>query len=109
EMNDEHLIKQLTKRILRKQYTDGSWKLFSDEKGNVSVTVEAYYALLYSGYYNKQDESLRKAKQFILANGGIEQSHIFTKILLSLTGHSPLRPLFPIPIEMILLPSSFPI
>src|SRR3954466_14664476 len=52
ENHEENLIQQLTERIVSRQEENGAWKLFYDEPmGNVSATVEAYYALLYSGYY----------------------------------------------------------
>ncbi|MCM3110365.1 squalene--hopene cyclase [Lederbergia lenta] len=110
QINDEDFILQLTERIWSKQEANGAWKLFYDEgSGNLSTTVEAYYSLLYSGYVNKDNNRLQAAKSFIIENGGIEKSFIFTKIMLSLTGQysSPFH--FPLPVEMILLPSSFPI
>ncbi len=110
DIHEENLIKQLTERIVSKQEKNGAWKLFYDEpKGNVSTTVEAYYALLYSGYYTKKDSRLMTAKRFILENGGIEKTHMFTKIMLALTNMIPWPSVFSIPIEMILLPPSFPI
>lgn len=110
EINDEDLIVQLTERIFSKQEINGAWKLFHDEdRGNVSATVEAYYSLLYSGYVGKEDNRIVAAKEFILANGGLEKSHLFTKIMLALTGQYPWPAYFPIPIEMILLPLHFPI
>lgn len=110
EINEENLIEALTKRILSKQEDNGAWKLFYDEgEGNLTATVEAYYALLYSGYYPKNDQRLRNAKKFILRNGGLESAHMFTKIMLALTGQQKWPAFFPIPIEMILLPQSFPL
>ncbi len=110
EKKNEHLIGELTERILSKQETNGAWKLFHDEdEGNVSATVEAYYALLYSGYVSKEDNRLLAAKKFILANGGLENSHLLTKIMLALTGQYPWPSYFPIPVEIILLPLHFPI
>lgn len=110
QINDEQLIKDLSARILSKQEGNGSWKLFSDEgNGNLTATVEAYYALLYSGYHTQMDKPLRAAKKFILANGGIEKGHMFMKIMLAITGHYKWPSFFPIPIETILLPLSFPI
>ena len=51
EIHDEKLIQALVERILSRQEKNGAWKLFHDEKdGNLTATVEAYYALLYSGY-----------------------------------------------------------
>ena len=64
DIHDEKLIKQLTERIISKQEVNGAWKLYYDEPtGNVSATIEAYYALLYSGLFHKSDEKLKKAKQ----------------------------------------------
>jgi sporulenol synthase len=110
EINDEKLIQALVERILSKQEKNGSWKLFYDEKnGNLTATVEAYYALLYSGYRDKEDKELVAAKRRIRAWGGIEKSHMLTKIMLALTGQYKWPTFFPIPIEFILLPVSFPI
>ncbi|MER2090303.1 MAG: squalene--hopene cyclase, partial [Sporosarcina sp.] len=110
EINDENLIGELTERILSKQEANGAWKLFHDEgDGNVSATIEAYYSLLYSGYVSKDDYRLVAAKKFILTNGGLEKSHMLTKIMLALTGQYPWPAYFPIPVEIILLPLHFPI
>src|SRR4051794_19715514 len=60
EINDEELIQDLVSRIFSKQEKNGAWKLYYDEgDGNLSATVEAYYALLYSGYVKKDDKRLR--------------------------------------------------
>lgn len=110
DIHDENLIKQLTERILSKQEENGAWKLFYDEPGgNLSATVEAYYALLYSGYYSKEEQQLRLAKRYVLANGGIENTHMFTKIMLALTGQYKWPGVFLVPVETILLPLSFPV
>ncbi|MBS4207874.1 squalene--hopene cyclase [Bacillus sp. FJAT-50079] len=110
KINDEELIRKLSERIISRQEKNGAWKLFYDEgNGNVSVTVEAYYALLYSGFYKKEDIRVKKAKSFILANGGIENTHMFTAIMLALTGQLPWPAHFPLPAETVLLPLSFPI
>lgn len=110
EIDDENLIIELSKRILSKQEENGSWKLFNDEDiGNISATVESYYALLYSGYYEKMDPRLMRAKDFILAHGGIDKAHMFTKLMLAMTGQVKWPLFFPLPVELILLPSVFPI
>ncbi|WP_141432470.1 squalene--hopene cyclase [Bacillus sp. 03113] len=110
KINDEELIKELVARILSKQEKNGAWKLFYDEGvGNLSSTIEAYYALLYSGYCTKDDKNIKSAKQFVLSNGGIEKSHFFTKVMLALTGQYSWPNFFPIPIEIVLLPTTFPI
>lgn len=110
EINDEEeLIKELVERIVGKQQEDGSWKLFHDQdKGNLTSTVEAYYALLYSGYRNPKDPEIQAARRFIMVNGGATEVHMFLKILLALTGQCA-WPHFPVNIEVLLLPDSFPI
>lgn len=109
EINDEAFIKELVERIAGKQKKDGSWGLFYDEgKGNLTSTVEAYYALLYSGYRDRDDLDIQAARRFILANGGATEVHMFFKILLALTGQCEWPP-FPIKIEVLLIPDSFPI
>lgn len=110
ELNDEELIKGLAARILSKQEKNGAWKLFYDEgEGNLTATVESYYALLYSGYYDKNDKRLRAAKKFIRFNGGLDEVSMFTKAMLSITGQYKWPAVSPLPIEVILLPLYFPI
>ena len=98
DIHDENLMKSLTERILSKQEKNGAWKLFYDEgEGNLSATLEAYYALVCSGLLEKNDPRLIVAKRFILAHGGISKSHMFTKIMLAITGQIKWPSFFPIP------------
>jgi sporulenol synthase len=110
EINDEDFIHTLVDRIISKQGENGAWKLFHDEgEGNLTATVEAYYALLYSGYRTKNDSNMRLARKFILKNGGLKEINMFTKIMLALTGQFKWPEHFPIPVEIVLLPISFPV
>nr|WP_261128891.1 squalene--hopene cyclase [Bacillus sp. Marseille-Q3570] len=110
EINDEMLIQALVQRIAGNQEDNGSWKLFHDaEGGDLSSTIQAYYALLYSGYVSKQDSRMRAAQKFILENGGIERAETFTKTLLAMTSQYPWESLLPLPIEIILFPLSAPL
>lgn len=109
EIDDENLIGNLTKRILSRQEKNGSWKLFHDESpGNLSATLEAYFALLFSGYYDKNEAPIKAAEKFIIQQGGIEKAHMFTKFMLALTGQYKWPRFFPFPLEMILLPAHCP-
>lgn len=109
EIHDEKLIKGLAARILSKQEENGAWKLFPDEQdGNANATLEAYYGLLYSGYIEKEDARMKAAREFIQEHGGMENANIFTKIMLASTGQYPWPESFPIPVEIMLLPLSFP-
>ncbi|MDR4886236.1 squalene--hopene cyclase [Fredinandcohnia sp. QZ13] len=110
EINDEKLIQQLVERILSRQEDNGAWKLFYDEgDGNISATVEAYYALLYSGYIEKQDPKMKRAKSFIVKNGGLTNIQMLTKFMLALSGQHRWPSFNPLPVELILLPHSCPI
>ncbi|NRD80249.1 squalene--hopene cyclase [Bacillus sp. BRMEA1] len=110
EIHDEELIHGLCKRILSRQEKNGAWKLFYDEgQGNVTATLEAYYALLYSGYLSKEDRRLQSAKKFIIAGGGLSEAGTYTKIMLALTGQYQWPAFSQLPIEFILLPLQFPI
>ncbi|MGI8316244.1 squalene--hopene cyclase [Halobacillus mangrovi] len=110
EIDDEELISQLVQRIISKQEKNGAWKLFYDEKeGNLSSTVEAYTALLFSGRYKKSDPELIRARSFIIKQGGVKNTELFTKILLCLIGQYSWPKKSFIPIEVILLPPTFPV
>lgn len=111
KLGDERLIRRLASRILDKQRPGGSWTWYhDDDEGHLSATVEAYYALLYSGTVDQTDEALQKAKRFIIAKGGLHNvSGLLTKVILAVTGQVPWPRFRQIPIEMMLLPSSLPI
>lgn len=109
-LNEESLIDQLTMRLLSCQEQNGSWKLYHDEgNGNLSATIDAYYALLYGGKMDPGGERMQAARQFILAKGGLAQANYLTKIMLTLTGQLGWNQFFHIPIETVLLPPSFPV
>ncbi|RIX54183.1 squalene--hopene cyclase [Paenibacillus nanensis] len=112
ERNDEPLIQKLHDRILSQQQPEGCWRLYRDEEGgNLPATVEAYYALLCSGYSKPGDPAIERARAFILSHGGADKAaSILTKALLSATGQRkwPLS-LTSIPIEAMLIPDFMPL
>lgn len=85
----------------------GGWELFYGDGGDLSTSVEAYMALKLLGVTN-DDPALVKAKDFILARGGISKTRIFTKMHLALIGCYDWRGLPSIPPWVILLPDVFP-
>ncbi|MGC4377074.1 prenyltransferase/squalene oxidase repeat-containing protein [Fictibacillus sp. Mic-4] len=90
EWKDETLMKRLVSRILSKQERDGTWKAYPDEKtGNLSATLEAYTALLYSGYVQPHSPMLKKAERFIRENGGIKKSGLLTRVFFCFNGLYP--------------------
>jgi sporulenol synthase len=111
DVQNEALIRQLHDRILNEQQQGGFWTLYPDEEeGNLSASVEAYYALLYSGYSKTTDEPIQRAKHYIQSKGGLEKvTSILTKAILAATGQRkwPLS-ISSIPLEVLLLPNYFP-
>ena len=70
ELNDEELIQGLVSRILSKQEKNGAWKLYYDEgDGNLSATVEVYYALLYSDIQRKMTNACVQQKGLFYPKG----------------------------------------
>lgn len=109
---NEELIRQLHDRILAAQQPDGCWRLFADEEeGNLSASVESYYALLYSGYSLTADEPIQRARRYILSKGGLGKvTNIMTTAILAATGQRKWpASISSIPLEVVLFPTYFPI
>ncbi|MDQ0254743.1 sporulenol synthase [Evansella vedderi] len=110
EIDKPKLIDQLCKRLLSMQASNGSWNVYPDEKGNLEATIEAYYALLYAGYSQKDEPHMKRAKEFIISRGGMENvTMLLTQVFLALTGQLPWSKTLMIPPEFIHLPRWFPI
>jgi squalene-hopene/tetraprenyl-beta-curcumene cyclase len=103
----EAQIQQAARYILREQRTHGGWELYFGDGGELSTTVEAYFALRLAGY-SADDECLRKACAFILARGGVTKSRVFTKLHLALFGAFPWDGIPTLPPWFMFLPKWFP-
>lgn len=97
---------KMVKYILNHQKPDGSWGLFYGDEGNLSTTVENYFALKLVGE-DAESEPLRKAREYILEHGGIEATRVFTKIWLALFSQYDWNKVPSMPVELVLLPSHF--
>lgn len=92
-------------RYLRSQQRDhGGWELYFGDGGDLSTTVETYMALRLLGV-PQTDAALLRAKEFILARGGITKTRIFTKFHLALIGAYDWRGIPSIPPAIMFLPS----
>jgi squalene-hopene/tetraprenyl-beta-curcumene cyclase len=93
--------------IRSQQRADGTWANFHGGDGDVSTTIEAYVALRLAG--DPADaEHMRRAAEFVIARGGIEQARVFTHIWLALFGLWSWDELPALPPEIILFPSRVP-
>jgi squalene-hopene/tetraprenyl-beta-curcumene cyclase len=108
DKKDEVRDKKMACHLLRHQRPDGTWAIHYDGRGDLSTTVEAYFALKLAGY-PADDPAMKKAREFILAQGGVERSRVFTKIFLALFGQMDWQACPSVPVEIMLLPHWAPL
>ncbi|MCY0876868.1 MAG: hypothetical protein OWT28_11450 [Firmicutes bacterium] len=76
------------RRIRCTQRVDGSWGVFPDAPGDLSTTVECYYALsLYAAWQGHETERTA-AEAFICQKGGLQACRNLTKVVLAIGGRS---------------------
>jgi squalene-hopene/tetraprenyl-beta-curcumene cyclase len=102
-MVDRERERKLANYILAKQTQEGFWSLWHNGPGDLSTTIEAYFALKLAGY-SADHPAMVKARAFVLANGGIIKARVFTKIFLALFGEFAWFGVPSMPIELMLLP-----
>ncbi|MGE0680106.1 MAG: squalene--hopene cyclase [Candidatus Binatia bacterium] len=105
---DEAKHKRLCEHLLAVQDNDGAWPLFYKGPGHLGNTIEAYFALKLTGY-PASHSALSKAREFILAQGGLAQAQVFTRIFLAYFGQFPWQGVPAVPVELVLLPNWFPL
>jgi squalene-hopene/tetraprenyl-beta-curcumene cyclase len=94
--------------VRARQQPDGTWATFHGGPSELSTTVEAYVALRIAG----DDPSLphmQAAAAYIRACGGLAATRVFTRLWLALFGQWSWDDLPVMPVEMIFLPSWFPL
>jgi squalene-hopene/tetraprenyl-beta-curcumene cyclase len=101
---DHERQRKMAAYLLSKQTAEGFWTIYFGGPGDLSTTVEAYFALKLAGY-PADHPAMAKARAFILENGGIIKCRVFTKIFLALFGEFAWFGVPSMPIELILLPN----
>jgi squalene-hopene/tetraprenyl-beta-curcumene cyclase len=94
--------------IRSQQRVDGTWTNFHGGEGELSTTIEAYWALKLAGD-DPAEAHMQAAAQFIRAQGGIERSRVFTHVWLALFGLWSWERVPALPPEIVLLPSWVPL
>src|SRR6185437_6911112 len=94
--------------IRSQQRADGTWANFYGGPGDLSTTIEAYWALRLAGD-PAEAEHMRIAAEFIRSQGGLARARVFTHLWLSLFGLWSWDEVPSLPPEAILLPSWFPL
>jgi squalene-hopene/tetraprenyl-beta-curcumene cyclase len=94
--------------IRSQQRADGTWANFHGGPGELSTTIEAYWALRLAG--DPVDaEHMRLAARFIREQGGLERARVFTHVWLALFGLWPWERIPALPPEIMLLPAWVPL
>jgi squalene-hopene/tetraprenyl-beta-curcumene cyclase len=104
---DEALQAKIANFIRDHQSKDGSYPLFQGGAGDISCTVKAYYALKMAGD-NIDAPHMKRARAWILAQGGAAKANVFTRIMLAMFEQLPWRGVPFVPVEIMLLPKWFP-
>jgi len=93
--------------LLRTQADHGGWALFQDGDFNISSSVKAYTALKFLGE-SPDAPHMQRARQAILAHGGLTKTNVFTRSLFAIWGFVPWRSVPVMPVEIMHLPRWFP-
>lgn len=107
-IGDANRWAKLRHYLLNRQRADGSWAVYFDGPGDVSITTEAYFALKVAGE-DPESAPMQRARDFVLSKGGVANTRIFTKIWLALFGQFDWDALPAMPPEAILLPNWSPL
>jgi len=94
--------------IRSQQREDGTWANFYGAPGDLSTTVEAYWALRLAGD-DREAPHMRAAADWIRANGGLEGTRVFTHLWMALFGLWSWERVPALPVELTLLPPWAPI
>jgi len=81
-------VNRAARSILARQLEDGGFNIYAGGPAEVSATVKAYFALKLAGYRASQP-CMVKARERILALGGIQAANSYVKLNLSLFGLYP--------------------
>ena len=101
-------MRRMANEILATQCEDGLWRVWFAGPGDLSVSVECYYALKLCGVDPNAPE-MRRAREAILELGGANRARFFTRLWLAVLGEFPWSALPTLPPEMILLPPRAPL
>jgi squalene-hopene/tetraprenyl-beta-curcumene cyclase len=94
--------------IRSQQRADGTWTNFYGGPGDLSTTIEAYWALRLAGD-PQEAEHMRIAAEWIRAHGGVARARVFTHLWLALFGLWSWDRVPALPPEVTLLPPWVPL
>jgi squalene-hopene/tetraprenyl-beta-curcumene cyclase len=93
--------------LRNRQRAHGGWELYWGDGGELSTSVEAYFALKLLGD-SPDAPHMQAARDFILKRGGVTKARVFTKLHLALFGAFDWAGVPSMPPWIMLLPRWFP-
>jgi squalene-hopene/tetraprenyl-beta-curcumene cyclase len=103
---DATRVAKLANYVRRRQLPDGGWNIYVGGPAELNATVKAYVALLLAG--DAPDAAhMARARERILALGGLERTNSFTRFYLAMAGAIGWDKVPAIPPELMLAPSWF--
>ncbi len=107
-IGDVFTWRKLANHLFKTQREDGTWGQYYGAPGDLSTSVECYFALKLAGA-SPDDPRMVRAREFILSKGGVPRARVFTKIWLALFGQWSWKAVPTLPPELVLLPTWFPL
>jgi squalene-hopene/tetraprenyl-beta-curcumene cyclase len=101
---DQGRMERAVNEILRHQNADGGWSIYPNGPSNISLGVKAYFALKLMGW-SPEHPVLVKAREWVLANGGVVEVNTFTKMYLCFMGQYEYDAVPAVPPEIVLFPN----
>jgi squalene-hopene/tetraprenyl-beta-curcumene cyclase len=92
--------------LIATQLPEGGWPIYAGGPPDISASVKAYFALKLAGV-SREEPFMQRARDCILAMGGVGQANVFTKIALALFDQYDWRGIPSMPPEIMLLPKGF--
>ncbi len=98
-------IGKAMRTILDRQLSDGGWDIYSEGPAEVNATTRAYVALRVGGH-DPDQPFMQRARECILALGGLQATNSYTKNNLSMFGLFPRKYTPSVPPELVLIPGN---
>ncbi len=98
-------MRRLANRIRNQQRHDGTWAIYFAGPGEISVSVESYFALKLAGD-SPDAPHMQKAREWIRSKGGPLKARVLTRIQLALMGQMDWRACPALPIQLMFAPKA---
>ncbi len=99
--------RKIANYIESKEVEGGGWSLYYGSPADLSTTIECYTAMKIAGR-DVDSPVMRRAREVILAKGGVPRARVFTKIWLAMIGQWDWKGTPYLPPEIIFLPKQVP-